>query len=452
MFNKLLSQLSLLSIILLSYKSSAQSRLPDLQLKPDLSFIDKIDLDTKINADSAFRLLSLWNHYPNLEKTGVNYVYHFSDPVFGDIPLQVYIPESYNHLHKNRCALLLHGAVSRSQFSDIDSLARYDNDTLFSALKHADYIIIRPVADSRNKKFDWVVNMQAGRNGDGPNLTFRTLVIITVSLKKILNIDDDRVFAFGHSDGSDGAVGLAVFQPNAFAGVVAYNSMLNNIFAKDFYIRNTFGMPMYAVHSDLDDLRPIQQAQAIIDSLKPYNKLLTYKEYKGYQHEDKHLNIDMPSAVKFMAGLHRNAFPSEVRWETNYDTIYNTCQWLKVSRIDTAGKQASWYHSLNFKAYNKRTKGYFPVNYYNYAEGRASAVVATYQNNIFKITTSKVEGIEIAVSPKMVNLKRPVSIYINGLKKFEGIVKPDKKYITHNFKNNFDRQQLWVTAIKIKAD
>ena len=70
--------------------------------------------------------------------------------------------------------------------------------------------------------------------------------------------------------------------------------MMNNIFARNFYIRNILNSPLYIVHSDLDQLRRIATTRRVVDSLKQIGGNIIYKEYIGYQHYDKHLDKDLP--------------------------------------------------------------------------------------------------------------------------------------------------------------
>jgi predicted peptidase len=229
--------------------------------------IDQIQANSAINADSAFNILSNWSAYPVIEQTGKDYMFYYTDPFYGLVPVRVYIPSSYKNKQKFPCILMLHGATGGSKFTDIDTVKKFDDDIIFSTVKKQQYIIIRPVAD-RSKNFNWSVNKRSFTNKNAPNLTYKTLTSILVEIKKVLDIDDNKTFALGHSDGSDGAIGFAVYNPNPFAGIVAYNSMMDNIFARDFYIRNIINSPLYIVHSDLDKLRPIQKTRIIADSLK----------------------------------------------------------------------------------------------------------------------------------------------------------------------------------------
>ncbi len=118
-----------------------------------------------------------------------------------------------------------------------------------------------------------------------------------------MNIDDNKIFALGHSDGSDGAFALEVYKPSLFAGFIVYNSMLTTIFGHDTYLRNTLNRPLYLVHSSLDDLRPIEQTRLIVKILDSLNSPVLCKEYIGYQHYDKHLPIDLPYSYQWMKGI-----------------------------------------------------------------------------------------------------------------------------------------------------
>jgi predicted esterase len=437
----------LLTFILCSLNQLfAQQRRPILSLSGNSDkLIKQIEENNSINTDSAYKLLNNWSQYAMIKETGHDYVYYYTDSTFGKIPLHVYIPANYKNTQETACVVLLHGAVGSSHFSDIDSLNSFDDDVLYNTLRKYNYIIIRPIADN-SKGFNWVVN----NNGEySPNITFKALTYIMVSLKKILNIDDNKVFAFGHSDGSDGAVGLEIYSPDMFAGIVAYNSMLNNLFAKDFFIRNIKNWPLYIVHSDLDDLRPILQTRIIVDSLLKFNCNILYKEYIGYQHFDKHLDKDLPYACDFMKGISRNPFQSTLYWETDKSEIYNTVDWLKVSAINTAAPSATWHIPFNFKSYNKRNKQWMDYPYYP-GLYKSTAVKATFNNNTFNIQTSDVKEIELLISPVMVNLENPVIVNVNGKQIFSGKILADKSFLLKHFEGNYDRQALWVNAIKIK--
>ena len=412
--------------------------------------IDSIDNDKKINVDSAYSILSNWNDYPAIKDTKKWYLFLYKDTIFGTVPLRIYIPENYQNNVSSPAVLILHGAVGLSSFKDAYKDTVADEDLFYYYFSKHNFIVIRPYADPNSTKFDWVINRFNGRNHrNKTNPTYQTLVAIVNQLKQVLNIDDDKVFAFGHSDGADGVFALEVCKPSCFAGFIVYNSMLTTLADYDIYIRNTLNRPLYLVHSDLDNLRPIQQTRLIMKVLDSLNSPVLYKEYIGYQHYDKHLQIDLPFSYDWMKGISRNPFQKSITWQMS-DSNFNTCDWLRITQFDTTIQGAKWQTELNTKSYNKRDKIYMDFPYYDL--NKSFAVNAYYNNNLFEINTSRIKEVELFISPVMVNLQNPVVVKVNGKEVFNKKVTADKTFLLNNFTSTFDRKALWVTSIKIKTN
>ena len=428
--------------------TQAQDKLPEL---PKANFFATLNDLSQSKADAGEVLLQLqaWKFYPALPKTGINYAFYYNDAKFGKIPLRVWVPISYNNAQPSPCVISLHGAVGLSKFSDIDSIKQEDEDILLRPMKQQGYIIIQPLAD-RNAHFTWASYSQKYGLPAQWNPSYETLSKIIVELKRILNINDSKLFSFGHSDGADGAIGLGIYKPSQFAAVVAYNAMFNNLFTHDYFLRNIQNLPLYEVHSDKDALRPINTNRQIIDSVKKFGGQVFYKEYKGYQHYDKHLSIDEPNADKFMTATVRDPFKQKLYLEVVEGSPYNNCDWLTVSAADTTLMQAAWHKPFDIKYHydDERLKRRFEYNYFS--PFKSAAVKASFGNNVFTLQTSGVTEIEIKISPKMVNLERPIIVLANGKQVFKGLILADKNYLLNGFRQNADRAALWVNAIKIK--
>lgn len=277
--------------------------------------VDNISNNDKISADSTWNILSNWNKYPEVNNTKRWFLFLYKDSIFGTVPVKVFIPKNYQSITPSSAVLILHGAVVLSSFKDAYKDTVSDEDLFYSYFAKQNFIVIRPFADSYGPNtdgkinFDWVANRFNGKeNRNKTNPTYQTLIAIISQLKQVLNIDDNRLFAFGHSDGSDGVFSLELYKPSSFAGFIVYNSMLTNFRNYDIYLRNTANRPLYVVHSDLDDLRPIQQARSIMKILDSLNSPVLYKEYIGYQHYDKHLQIDLPYSNEWIKGISRSSF------------------------------------------------------------------------------------------------------------------------------------------------
>jgi predicted esterase len=431
-----------------------------LSLSPDPntdSIIQQLANNPTIPADSLSKIFAAWNHFPSIYNPDHSYIVTYKDPYYGDVPMRLYIPKNYSPQKKSPMVLLLHGAVRASSF---DLAARIpvnpsvmnpvdNSDLFFDHFRRHDYIILRPLADM-TKKFDWIINDfnndYLQDNPGNANLTYSCLIRALICLKKIVNIDDNRVFAFGHSDGADGVFGLEIFQPSFFAGFLLYNSMLANLKSTNNYIGNIQNFPTYIIHSDLDNLRPVEQITAIVDSLKKQGVKLHYEVYHGYKHFDDHLRLDMPAANKWTSHTTRNPFPSKIYWEAA-NAVDSRCSWLRVDSFNLYHPAAQWQHEINSRAFVYETKTWADYNYYNTFPGYA--IEASYFKNTFTVNTSKIMAFEILISEKMVDPAENVRVIVNGKLLFDERVRPDKRFIASCFGQDFDREAIWSNRIKI---
>jgi predicted esterase len=426
-----------------------------------LAMMRDISSDQGISTDSLLKKLADWNRYPSSVKTDQDYIFTYEDPYYGNVPMRLYVPKTYSHVKKCPLLLLLHGAVRISSFARAEGSPGSasgrnesdDDDLFFDYFREQGYIILRPFADFQ-KKFNWAMNefnsgLDQGWSPGNVNLTFKCLIGAITKLKKLFNIDDNKVFAFGHSDGADGAFGLEVFQPSLFAGFLLYNSMLDNLKATNIYPANMENCSTYVVHSDLDDLRAVEQTTAIVDRLKELGATIEYKVYDGYKHFDKHLTLDLPFANKFVLRTTRNPFPSKVYWEAG-NAVDDRCFWLKVDSFDLKLPKAKWQEELNFKTYLRPTGTWANINYYMTSPGYL--IKASYLDNTFTISTSRILSVEILISEKMVDLDRNVRVILNDNLVFNKRIKSDKQFILSAFKENADRTCIWVNSIKLNIN
>ena len=434
--------------------------LPASLLRPGIQLIRQND---RITADSAFRELSNWNNYPSISPIGHQYIFSFYDSLFGQIPFRVYVPETYKNTRRTPLLLLLHGAVEGSSFDDAkdylnpsSAVAKDDaEDPLFNFLSKKDYIIVRPIADPK-MKFDWVINQFGGFGSikpvtnNGVNATYKALAKMISLIKASFNVDDDRVYAMGHSDGADGTFCLGLMQPGQFGGFVVYNSMLTNLNARNIFLKNLSNISLYAVHSDLDNLRPIQKTREVIrEANQILERKIIYKEYIGYQHFDKHLSMDVPYAAAFLDSVRRDSYPSDIYWESDNATD-NRYAWLCVDKFDLKAPKADWQTELNPISFDKRSGTYGPEHCYS-NNNQSYAIRGHYSNNTFTIFSSRVQSFKVYIDPSRVNIKRPVVIIVNGKRLFDAFVLPDKTFLLSTFGENFDRSSIWVAAIQIKV-
>ena len=404
-------------------------------------------------------MLSNWNTFPSVQGNR-QYLFSFYDSLFGEIPFRVFVPKTYNKTKRIPLLLLLHGAVGGSSFDQakdyLDSSSAVSKDAaldpLFNFFSKKDYIILMPIGD-RVRKFDWSSNRFAGfadmkpATNRGINATYKTLARMISLVKASFNVDDNHVFAMGHSDGADGAFCLELMQPNQFGAFVIYNSMLLVLNARNLYLRNLQNVKLYVVHSSKDNLRPIEQTREIIQEANVFlrNKI-AYREYQGFQHFDRHLTIDPVNAERFLENSRRDPYPSDVYRESDNSTD-NRCAWLSVAQFNVLQPKSSWQIEFGVKSYDPGSKT-FSGDYYG-DNDQSYAIKGHYENNLFTIFTSRVQSFDIYIDPTRVNITRPVTVEVNGKQLFHDMIIADKAVLVKTFGETFDRSSISIAAIKV---
>lgn len=388
-----------------------------------------------LSAGTIYDSLKHSGNYIQVPHSGTSYLFYADLPWIKRLPFKVYVPKGYDVRKKYPTVLFMHGA-SNYFFHSMVADDFLWQDVLFKKLCDLnEFLIIQPICD-RDKEINWALNSK----------TYEYLEYAIIYTKMMFHVDDDAVFAYGHSDGGRGAFCLTTLRPSVLAGAVSLNMGPSLIF-NSIFLKNATNRPQYIVHSDLDDINPVQDTENAVALLKKSGADVTFKVFRGYRHEDQHLEMAFDSTLFFLRSVKRNPFKKRVYWQTSSE---NTgCDWIKITKTASAGSPASWSKPLNFKIYDKVQKVYF--NQLLYDEAPHSAIEANFNGNTFSIRCSMVKEAELLISSEMADLSKPVKVIVNDKIVFNGLVPADKVFMVSNFRRYRDRTALWVNRISINV-
>ncbi|SHF26608.1 hypothetical protein SAMN04488522_102637 [Pedobacter caeni] len=153
----------------------------------------------------------------------------------------------------------------------------------------------------------------------------------------------------------------------------------------------------------------------------------------------------------------RKPFPGKIYWECD-DLRYGKADWIQISGLDTSQQRTNWHDNLNFDIfkqwrYNQNdslVQRDTILKAFSFPR-KPAAVKGNYRDNEFHIETSAVGSFSIFISPEMVNMDKPVTIFVNGLKRMSRLPEYNKKFIMRNFNSDRDRKAIWVDEFKIPA-
>jgi predicted esterase len=285
--------------------------------------------DPGISADSLFQLLTGFNDYPQPERSGgfVCYANQVNDTL--SAPFYIYVPDTYRPDRPMPLIVVLHGGVGRPDFrSDITPDGGPDWDFFLSPGQEENWLHLIPLA-----QHDCMWWRETGIE----NLLYQIRFVMDN-----YNVDEDRVWVSGFSDGGSGSFDLALRNPDRFAAFAPLNGMVdvaNGETGLGAFPVNLANRPLYVVNTDLDPLYPAALARKTVELVQRAGADIFYKEINGYGHDAAYLPSEIGNIRRFLERHPRNPFRTDLTWEC--DTP-GGCDWLWVDGLDTLRTTADW--------------------------------------------------------------------------------------------------------------
>lgn len=394
-------------------------------------------------AKSLYKKIGAFNSYPEIPSEVFGYIQldSIEDNFFARIP------SAYNPKIPSKVLFFLNGAVRYQEIPTYPTAELEENWQRFYKIYAEKYNVIM-VYPNCNKQYNWML----GDKG------FAIVPKILRELKKFINIDDNQVYVTGHSNGATGSFNYAMKNPNEFAGFYGMNTQ-PKVYTGGTFLKNLSNRSFYNISTDQDYYFPPKANDTLMSLAK--NLQLNYQDnrYNGFPHWFPQFDTSEVAIKRIFKDLitkKRNPYPAEIYWECD-DVNYGKVDWLSITELDTLQQQKKWHQKVNFNIheklmYNKEDSlvakkvlekaFYFPR--------KSGAVKASFHNNRFDLETSRVEELTIYISPEMVNMKKPISVFVNGEQVYNKRIRYNKDFILANFMDYYDRKTLWVNEIKLK--
>lgn len=261
-------------------------------------------------------------------------------------PWVLYVPESYWHKRNTPLIIALHGGVSRAEISD-DPMGWAKDSAWLKLAKANGCFAIFPFGQDGATWWDEV----------GMTNIRRQLQVV----KENFNIDDDRVFLTGFSDGASAGFLHAMIRPDDYAAIIALNGHMGvGSLDADLptYATNLINTPVYTVTTDNDGLYPTKvMAKTIEMGIKAGGNIL-YRQLPG-THSFDYSPTELPLIGNYLDRHPRNPIPAKIFWETGSNEL-GKCRWIEISEI-SPNECADWHKDHNCVMISDRVSiGFMP--------------------------------------------------------------------------------------------
>lgn len=350
-----------------------------------INMINNLASNQQISNDSLFNILSNWQNYSQPDSTDVFLLEHNQVNDTLAAPYVVYIPKEYDCDKKTPIVIYLHGGVSTKVFHE-------------TPIEYAEQNYFTEYA----KENDWIVVYPMGNNDTAWwQLTGITNIRAQIrELKSEYNIDDNRIYISGFSDGGSGSFHLALNPTDCELEVLAQIP----VFLPNF--RNRF---VYAINTDEDGLYPAKKMRNIIKLSLDADANMFYKEYWGIGHTFEYADKELPILFDNMKTKTRSIFPPEIYWESSM-LEYGKCDWLQITVIDTLLAPKEWQIEYNVEIADERVSfGFYNDREYEDYGTRISKIVPESAADSMGLKENdiiiKMDGIEAENIGKLIELR-----------------------------------------------
>jgi hypothetical protein len=180
-------------------------------------------------------------------------------------------------------------------------------------------------------------------------------------VKRDYNVDDDRVYMGGFSDGGSGSFAHAMLEPTDFAAFLCLNGHMgvgSRTGGKHLYAPNMMNTPIYATTTHDDRLYPTRKMGPTMNMAAKAGADILFRSFEG-EHDFDDIRSDLPVMWEFLERHPRDPFPPRIVWEAA-ETKHGQCMWFSIDKI-MPWHEAKWHHDHNMSLVDDRiTFGFIP--------------------------------------------------------------------------------------------
>ncbi len=236
---------------------------------------------------------------------------------------------------------------------------------------------------------------------------------VILALRDRFRINPDRIVSTGISLGSNFSIALAGSHPDWLSAIVPVSTEGDS---REHLLRNVAMVPVYILEGSLDkNIWGIGGPQALQSILARFNCDLTYREFSGRAHEG--FQEHYGDVLRWLDGRARQAYPRRI---------------IRVPH-----------------------PGIMPVDrrvYWMEADTRQAFVRAdVVSSSRIEITTRWARALKIYLHDRLVNMDRPVEIWVNGVKAFSGEVKRSFPTALRQARLLGDERRIYAAEIEVEV-
>ncbi len=340
-----------------------------------------------------------------------------------------YVPKSYDPSKRYQVTFYLHGGIM-AQVTKPDWWWRFARE-----IYKEDRIVVFPI--SWNKSRWWQYSQVENLRG------------ILDRLKQQYNIDENRVYMFGVSDGATGLYYLASKDTTPWAGfvpVIGSPGVMNHPGAGadgEMFTVNVSIKPFLVVNCGRDPLYPVKAVKPFVELFRSAGCDIQFLPKPHLGHNALWWDKEEKLMETFMREHPRVPLPDRLVWETEDIERFGRAHWLVITRLGVVKGESK------LKSWNvlELGKGQFRKAFvHKLPSGR---VELKKKGNIVYARTQGVKEFKLLLSPETFDFQNSVQVFTNGVRVFSGKVVKDPEVLLRWAARDSDRTMLFGAELII---
>ncbi len=344
-------------------------------------------------------------------------------------PYTVLVPSSYDPDTAYQVRVFLHGGVARPAWESGGSWWRN-----YDVRKREDAIAVFPA--SWNESIWWNASQIENLNG------------ILDHLKRTYNVDENRVFMFGISDGGSGAYFHAFRAATpwaAFLPFIGHPAVIGNprlVGDEHMFVANLTNRPFYVVNGETDRLYPVQSMEPFVALFRQAGTEVEFRPQARSGHSVRWWPSEAAAIDAFIEANPRRPLPNRMTWETERTDRSNRHHWLLITELGAVDGESVLDDFNTLPQTNGEVFAFFRSS----PSGR---VEITHRNNTVTVRTEGVRRYKLLLSPDQFDFDRPIRVITNGRQSFNDVVARDVATLLRWAARDNDRTMLFGAEIEI---
>jgi hypothetical protein len=342
----------------------------------------------------------------------------------GRFPYWLVVPAAYDPAKRWQVRFQLHGGVMR----DDDSL-RGDGTV---RLEGDDQIYVMPAAW---REEPWWSDDQVA-----------SLRAILDDIKRDYDVDENRVFLSGVSDGATGLYYVAAHDTTPYAAFLPLNGYVLVLRSPELELRSSIFLdnlrnkPFFIVNGGRDPLYPMQRVEPVIAHLSEGGVRISYLPQPDAGHDTSWWPTVKVPFESFVRTHPRTPLPDTLSWEVSETRTWNRAHWLILDSLGETPGDATDLPDLNISSGHRI-----------FDNARSGRVDLVRSGNTVTIRSRGVRELTLLLSPDQFDFERNVTVVANGRPVFDARVEKSVATLRKWAARDNDRTMLFAAELRIRV-